>query len=155
MLGFLPFTHTTRVEILCTKIKTIKSDVVRENDRLQSTCNSAEQPKKSRKIAPPQITAHIFWSFLTGMARTIWFSHRNFRFSYVNNKYLWYRTEGASHVGWREDGGWEDGGWGGGDNNPRFRILDGLCWRYRENLERVDFLLLKKLSDRSAMHKVN
>lgn len=52
-------------------------------------------------------------------------------------------------------GGWEDGGWGGGDNNPRFRILDGLCWRYRENLERVDFLLLKTLSDRSAMHKVN
>ena len=52
-------------------------------------------------------------------------------------------------------GGWEDGGWGGGDNNLRFRILDGLCWRYRENLERVDFLLLKTLSDRSAMHKVN
>ena len=42
-------------------------------------------------------------------------------------------------------GEWEDGGWGGGDNNPRFRILDGSCWRYREKLERVDFLLLKKL----------
>ena len=26
-------------------------------------------------------------------------------------------------------GGWEDGGWGDGegDNNPRFRILDGSC----------------------------
>ena len=45
-----------------------------------------------------------------------------------------------------EGGGWEDGRWGGGegDNNPRFRILDGSCWRYREKLERVDLLLLKK-----------
>ena len=41
------------------KNKTIKSDVVRENGPLQSTSNSAEQPKKSRKIASPQITAHI------------------------------------------------------------------------------------------------
>ena len=44
------------------KNKTIKSDVVRETDPLQSTCNSAEQTKKSRKIASPQITAHINFS---------------------------------------------------------------------------------------------
>jgi len=35
----------------------------------------------------PQITAHIFWSFPNGMARTIWFSNWNFRFSHVNGKY--------------------------------------------------------------------
>ena len=50
-----------------------------------------------------------------------------------------------------QEGGEGMGGWGmrrweggKGNNNPRFRILDGSCWRYREKLERVDFLLLKK-----------
>ena len=46
---------------------------------------STEQVReKSGKIASPQITAHIFVSFLNGIARTIWFSNRFFRFSHVN-----------------------------------------------------------------------
>ena len=39
---------------------------------------SADQIKKSRKIASPQIKAHIFQSFPNGRARTIWFSNQNF-----------------------------------------------------------------------------
>ena len=35
----------------------------------------------------PQITAHIFWSFLNEMMRTIWFSNLNFRFFRLNSKY--------------------------------------------------------------------
>ena len=38
-------------------------------------------------MASSQITAHIFWSFPNGMARTTWFSKWNFRFSHVNGKY--------------------------------------------------------------------
>ena len=41
----------------------------------------------SRKITSSLNTAHFFWSFPNGMAWTIWFSNRNFRFSQVNGKY--------------------------------------------------------------------
>ena len=39
---------------------------------------SADQIKKSRKIASPQIKAHIFQSSPNGIAWTIWFSNQNF-----------------------------------------------------------------------------
>ena len=39
---------------------------------------SAGQIKKSRKIASPQIKAHIFQSSPNGMAWTIWFSNQIF-----------------------------------------------------------------------------
>ena len=48
---------------------------------------SAEQILKSRKIALPQITVHVFWRFSNGMARTIRLSNRIFRFFHVNGKY--------------------------------------------------------------------
>ena len=48
---------------------------------------SAEQILKSRKIALPQITVHVFWRFSNGMARTIRLSNRIFRFFQVNGKY--------------------------------------------------------------------
>lgn len=43
----------------------------KENNPLLRITNSAEQAKKSRKIAWPQITAHNFRSFPNGMVRTI------------------------------------------------------------------------------------
>ena len=60
-----------------------------ENNPLQTISNSAEQTEKSEKIASPQITAHIFWSFPNGIARTIWFSNWHFRFSNVDGKFPW------------------------------------------------------------------
>ena len=42
--------------------------------------------KQSRKNKSSQNTVHIFWSFPNRMARTIWFSNRNNRFSQVNGK---------------------------------------------------------------------
>ena len=72
-------------ENLVQKHKTIKFDVVRELPTKKYTQNkvspcrsipkSAEQTKKSRKIASTQITGHIFFSFPNEMARTIWFSN--------------------------------------------------------------------------------
>ena len=59
----------------------------RENHPLQSICKSAEQAKSSGKIAWSQITAHIFWGFPSGRARTIWFSNRNFWFSQVPGEF--------------------------------------------------------------------
>lgn len=58
-----------------------------DNYPLQIIAKSTEHTEKSRRIASHQITAHILWSFPNGMARTIWFSYRNFRFSHVNCKY--------------------------------------------------------------------
>ena len=54
--GLLAVTKTNRVEILFTKIKLTRW----ENDPLQSvSMKTAEQTKESRKIASPQITAHV------------------------------------------------------------------------------------------------
>ena len=61
-----------------------------ENDRLQSIRKSAQQTKKCREITSPQIAAYFFWSFPFGMARTIWFPIRNFRFFRINGKYSWF-----------------------------------------------------------------
>ena len=61
-----------------------------ENDPLQSICKSAQQTKKCREITSPQIAAYFFWSFPFGMARTIWFPIRYFRFFRVNGKYSWF-----------------------------------------------------------------
>lgn len=58
-----------------------------ENGPLQSISKLPEQTKKGRKIASPQITDHILWSFPNGMSRSIWFSIRNFRLSHLNGKY--------------------------------------------------------------------
>ena len=70
---------------LVQKHKTIKFYVVGELPTKKYTQNkvsprwsipkSAEQTKKSRKIASTQITGHIFFSFPNEMARTIWFSN--------------------------------------------------------------------------------
>ena len=57
-----------------------------ENDALQRTTNSAEQTTKSRKIASPQITAHILRSFPNRVAGIIEFSNRDFWFSHANGK---------------------------------------------------------------------
>ena len=86
-LGYLPFTQTTRMEILCINIRLL--NLTRwENDPPQSISKSAERTKKSAKLDSPQITAHIFWGFWNGKARTIWFSNLSFRFSHVNGKYI-------------------------------------------------------------------
>ena len=73
-------------ENLVQKHKTIKFDVVGELPTKRYTQNkvsprrsipkSAEQTKKSRKIASTQITCHIFFSFPNEVVRTIWFSNR-------------------------------------------------------------------------------
>ena len=56
-----------------------------ENDRLQSIYKSAQQTEMCREITSPQIAAYFFWSFPFGMARTIWFPIRNFRFFRIND----------------------------------------------------------------------
>ena len=61
-----------------------------ENDPLQSICKSAQQTEMCREITSPQVAAYFFWSFPFGMARTIWFPIRNFRFFRINGKYLWF-----------------------------------------------------------------
>ena len=55
-MGCLTSTQTTRMEIFCINVKLTQW----ENDPLQSISKSAEQTKKSRKIALPQITANVF-----------------------------------------------------------------------------------------------
>ena len=88
--GSLPFAQTTWVEILCINIK-LKNFTCWENYPLQRISKSAEKTKKSTKIDSPQITAHTnLLSFLYGIARTIWFSNRNFRISHINGKCLCY-----------------------------------------------------------------
>ena len=57
-LWYLPFTQTSRVEILCIN----NSKMWCENNPLLSLPKPAEKTKKSRRIASPQITAHVFWS---------------------------------------------------------------------------------------------
>ena len=60
-----------------------------KNDAIiQCISKSPEQTTKSRKIASPRITAHVFWSFPNGMTQIIWFSKKNFRISRVNGTYL-------------------------------------------------------------------
>ena len=56
-----------------------------ENDPLQSIYKSAQQTEMCREITSPQIAAYFFWSFPFGMARTIWFPIRNFRFFRIND----------------------------------------------------------------------
>ena len=91
--GSLPFAQTTWVEILRINIK-LKNFTRWDNDPLQSIFKSAEQTEKSRKIDSPQITAHInLLSFPYGIARTIWFSNRNFRISHKNGKCPCYRDK--------------------------------------------------------------
>ena len=64
-----------------------KFDVVGEWPASNSISKSTEQTEKSGKSASPQITAHVFCqSFPNGMARTIWFSNKNFRFSQLTQK---------------------------------------------------------------------
>ena len=60
-----------------------------ENNPLRSISNQLNRLKRAEKIVSLQVTAHIFWRFQNGMARTIWFSNRNFRFFHVNGKYAW------------------------------------------------------------------
>ena len=55
--------QTTRLEILC------RNKLVVERP-LQSISKSAKKTKNSRKIAWPQITAHIFWTLFEGMAQS-------------------------------------------------------------------------------------
>ena len=66
------------------KHKTIKL-MLWENDPLQSIYKSAQQTEMCREITSPQIAAYFFWSFPFGMARTIWFPIRNFRFFRIND----------------------------------------------------------------------
>ena len=82
----LPFAKTIRLEISGINIKQLNARL-REREPLENISTSARENSKSRKIASPHITAHIFWSFPNGMVRTIWFSNWNFRFSRVNGKY--------------------------------------------------------------------
>ena len=53
------------------KHKAIKFDVPEGEQPATEYIKLAEQTKTSRKIVSLQITAHIFWRFQNGMARTI------------------------------------------------------------------------------------
>ena len=103
--GCLPFTQNHPCEILCINIKLL--NLTRwENELLLSISKSAEQTQKSRKIASPQITAHIFWNFPDQMARTIWSSNPEIPVFHVNGKYprflvagFYCTLHGATHGG--------------------------------------------------------
>lgn len=60
---------------------------MRERVSLWSIATSAREIYKSWKVASPQITGHIFWSFLNRKAQTVSFSNWNFQLSHVNAKY--------------------------------------------------------------------
>lgn len=57
--------------------KTVNFVVVEELNLLQGISKSTEQTEKSKKIASPEVIAHIFWSFPNGLALTIWFYNKN------------------------------------------------------------------------------
>ena len=80
-----------QVEISCINIKQKKVDAMGERPVAKYIQTSWTNWKK-KKISPPQNTTLIFWSFHCGMAQTMWFSNRNFRFSLVNGKYPWTLT---------------------------------------------------------------
>ena len=101
--------------ILVHKHNTIKLDVVGEQPTTKYYPNQLKWLKSCRTIAPPQITVHLFRSFSNGMARTIWFSNRNFRFFHVNGKYPQSRKKDL-----RGEGGEEGGDEGGKTERARF-----------------------------------
>ena len=71
-----------------------------EEGPLQSISKWAELTEKTRKIESPQFMAHIFWRFLNGMSRTIWFSNLHFRFFCVDGRCLpFQKVSGKS--GWK------------------------------------------------------
>ena len=79
----------TNYPALVHKHKTITFDMVGrglENKPLKNISKSSEQTKKRRKTSSRQITAHIFWSFLNGMARNQT-GKPEFSVFHVNGKY--------------------------------------------------------------------
>ena len=65
------YTNHPAGEKSCAYTLTVKFDVVRlRNDPPQSLSKSTEQPKKTRKIALPQITGHVF-RFLLRASSTV------------------------------------------------------------------------------------
>ena len=80
------------------KLKAVKFDVVRDNPP-QLFKSAQKKTELGRKIAAAKITAHVVWSFPNGMARTISFSNRNFRFSLGNSKtkYTWFTKPKISY----------------------------------------------------------
>ena len=76
-----------RVEFFLLKHKNHKLWRGGENEPLQVTSKSAEQIKKSRKIASPQITAHIFWRFRKGNGPNHLIFQREFPVFQVNGKW--------------------------------------------------------------------
>ena len=63
----------------------IQKQTMVEEQPPQSTCVSkSPEQTKSRNMASPEITAHVFLSFPNRMAQTISFSNQNFWFYHVN-----------------------------------------------------------------------
>ena len=86
VLECLPFIQTTRVEILCVKIK-LQNLMLWENDPVQGIWKSAQQTEMCRKISSPQIAANFFEASYSELREPFDFPSLIFGFTC---KYSWF-----------------------------------------------------------------